>query len=244
MKNALLASVALATAPLVLVAAATPAAAQSKLGIAVVNVDAAIGNSAAAQTASQQMQVTYKASIDSLNTRTTALQTELKQKQDALQAALKAAGAKPTPAQQQALQAQYEAYQKRGQEAQAELQQLEQPIALARSYVIEQISAKLEAGLKSVMTKNKVDLLLKDESALAYQPGVDLTNALITELNTLVPTVGIVPPQGWRPGQQQQAPAAAAPAPAAAAPAPAAGAPAPAATPPATTPARPQPTGR
>jgi Skp family chaperone for outer membrane proteins len=243
MKNALLASVALATAPLVLVAAATPAAAQSKLGIAVVNVDAAIGNSAAAQTASQQMQVTYKASIDSLNARTTALQTELKQKQDALQAALKAAGAKPTPAQQQALQAQYEAYQKRGQEAQAELQQLEQPIALARSYVIEQISAKLEAGLKSVMTKNKVDLLLKDESALAYQPGVDLTNALITELNTLVPTVGIVPPQGWRPGQQQQAPAAAAPAaPAAAAPAPAAGAPA--ATPPATTPARPQSTGR
>ncbi len=175
-----------------------------------------------------------KAAIDSLNARTTALQTELKQKQDALQAALKAAGAKPTPAQQQTLQTQYEAYQKRGQEAQAELQQLEQPIALARSYVIEQISAKLEDGLKAVMTKNKVDLLLRDESALAYQPGVDLTNALITELNTLVPTVGIVPPQGWRPGQQQQAPAAAAPAPAAGAPA---------AMPPATTPARPQPTG-
>jgi len=237
MKKALLASIALATAPIALVAAATPAAAQSKLGVAVVNVDAAIGGSAAAQTASQQMQVTYKAAIDSLNARTTALQTELKQKQDALQAALKAAGAKPTPAQQQSLQTQYDAYQKRGQEAQAELQQLEQPIALARSYVIEQISSKLEAGLKAVMTKSKVDLLLKDESALAYQPSVDLTSALITELNALVPTVGIVPPQGWRPGQQQQAAAAAA-APAAAAPAPAA------ATPPATTPARPQPTGR
>jgi Skp family chaperone for outer membrane proteins len=221
-------------APLFVVAAAAPASAQSKLGIGVVNIDAAIGNSAAAQTASQQMQVTYKAAIDSLNTRTTALQTELKQKQDALQAAVRAAGAKPTPAQQQALQTQYEALQKRGQEAQAELQQLEQPIALARSYVIEQISLKLEDALKSTMTKSKVDLLLKDESALAYQPSVDLTKELITELNTLVPTVGIVPPQGWRPGQQQ--------APAAAAPAPAAGAPA--ATPPATTPARPQPTGR
>ncbi len=238
MRNALLASVALAMAPLFVVAAAAPAAAQSKLGIGVVNIDAAVGNSAAAQTASQQMQVTYKAAIDSLNARTTALQTELKQKQDALQAAVRAAGAKPTPAQQQALQTQYEALQKRGQEAQAELQTLEQPIALARSYVIEQISAKLEDALKSTMTKSKVDLLLKEDSTLAYQPGVDLTNAVITELNTLVPTVGIVPPQGWRPGQQQQAPAAAA------APAPAAGAPAAGATPPAAQPARPQPTGR
>jgi Skp family chaperone for outer membrane proteins len=234
MKKTLLASVALATAPLFIAGAAAPAAAQSKAGIGVVNVDAAIANSAAAQTASQQMQVTYKAAIDSVNARQAALQTELKQKQDALEAAAKAAGAKPTPAQQTALQTQYTALQQRAQEAQAELQTLQQPIALARSYVVEQISAKLEDGLKNVMTKNKVDLLLKDEAAMAYQPSVDLTAALVTELNALVPTVGIVPPQGWRPGQQQQAPAAAAPA--AAAPA--------ATTPPATQPARPQPTGR
>jgi Skp family chaperone for outer membrane proteins len=234
MKKTLLASVALATAPLFLAAAATPASAQSKLGIGVINVDAAIASSAAAQTAGQQMQVTYKAAIDSVNTRQAALQTELKQKQDALEAAAKAAGAKPTPAQQTALQTQYTALQQRAQEAQAELQSLQQPIALARSYVVEQISAKLEDGLKNVMTKNKVDLLLKDEAAMAYQPTVDLTAALVTELNALVPTVGIVPPQGWRPGQQQQAPAAAAPS--AAAPA--------ATTPPATQPTRPQPTGR
>ena len=236
MKNALLASVALAAAPLALVAATAPASAQSKLGVAVVNVDAAVGNSAAARTASQQMQVTYKGALDSINARTTALQTELKQKNDALEAAVKAAGANPTPAQRTALQTQYEALQKRGQEAQAEIQTLEQPIALARAYVVEQISAKLEDALKAVMTKSKVDLLLKEDSAMAYQPGVDVTQALITELNALVPTVGIVPPQGWRPGQQQQAPAAAAPA----AGAPAAAAPAA----PATTPARPQPSGR
>lgn len=236
MKKLLLATAALATAPVALAVAATPASAQSKLGVAVVNVDAAIGQSAAAQTASQQMQVTYKSSIDSFNARQTALQTELKQKQDALQAAAKAAGEKPTPAQQTALQKQYDELQARAQAAQNELNQLRQPTELAKAYVIEQIGAKLEEALKSVMTKNKVDLLLKDEAAMAYQPSVDLTNALVTELNTLVPTVGIVPPQGWRPGQQQQAAAA-----------PAAGAPA-AATPPAaapaTQPARPQPTGR
>jgi len=232
MKNMLLASVALASAPLALAVAATPASAQSKLGIAVVNVDAAINGSAAAQTATQQMAVTYKGAIDSLNTRRTALQAEIKSKEDALQAAAKAAGPKPTPVQTQALQTQYDALQKRGQEAQAELQQLNQPIQLAKQYVLEQIGAKLDDALKAVLTKNKVDLLIKDDSTLAFQPNVDLTASLITELNALVPTVGIVPPQGWQPGQQQQAPAAAAPA----------------ATPPAApaagTPARPQPTGR
>lgn len=222
MKNALLVSVALATAPLALAGMAAPAAAQSKLGIAVVNVDAAIGQSAAAQTATQQMQTTYKTNVDNFNSRQAALQAELKQKQDALEAAAKAAGEKPTAQQQQQLQTQYEELQRRAQEAQAELQQIQQPLQLARAYVIEQIAAKLEDALKNVMTKNNVDLLLKEGAAEAYQPSVNLTNALVTELNTLVPTVGIVPPQGWRPGGQQgaQAPiAGAAPAPAAPAPA-------------------------
>ncbi len=234
MKKTLLASVALATAPLLLAVAATPASAQSKLGIAVVNVDAAIGQSAAAQTATQQMQVTYKGTIDSVNARQTALQTELKQKQDALQAAVTAAGAKPTPAQQTKLQSDYDALQRRAQEAQAELQQLQQPLQLARAYVVEQIAAKLEDALKNVMTKNKVDLLLKQAAAEAFQPSVDLTASLVTELNTLVPTAGIVPPQGWRPGGEGGAPAAAGAAPTA----PAAAAPA------ATQPARPATTGR
>lgn len=238
MKNTLLASVALAAAPLALAVSATPAVAQSKLGIAVVNVDAAIGQSAAAQTATQQMQVTYKANIDDINNRQTALQTELKQKQDAFEAAARAAGAKPTPAQTTALQTQYDALRRRAQEAENELQQLQVPIQRARAYVIEQIAAKLEDGFKNVMTKNKVDLLLKEGAVEAYQPSVDLTAALVTELNTLVPTVGIVPPQNWQPGGQQQAAAPAAAAPAAGTPAPAAATPAPA------QPARPATTGR
>jgi Skp family chaperone for outer membrane proteins len=224
MRKLLLASVALATAPLAMAGLNAPAAAQSKTGIAVVNVDAAVAQSAAYQTAMQQMQTTYKPNIDNFNTRQTALQTEIKTKADALQAAINAAGQNPTPAQQQTLQTQYNQFQQRQQEAQNELNQIQQPVQLARQFVIEQIAAKLEDGLKAVMTKSKVDLLLKAEAAEAFQPTVDLTAALVTEINTMVPTVGIVPPAGWRPGgaQTQQAPAAAAPAaPAPAAPAPA-----------------------
>lgn len=220
MRNSILSAVALATVSVGALAVSAPAAAQVKQAIAVVNVEQAIGQSAAAQTAGQQMQVTYKANIDQVNARQTALQTELKQKQDALQAAVTAAGQNPPPAKQTELQTQYAALQKRAQEAQAELQQLGQPLELARAYALEQIGAKLDEAMRSVMTKNKIDLLLKSGAAEAYAPGADVTNLLVQELNALVPTVGIVPPQGWRPGGQgQQAAAPAAAAPAAAAPA-------------------------
>lgn len=220
MRNSILSAVALATVSAGALAVSAPAAAQVKQAIAVVNVEQAIGQSAAAQTAGQQMQVTYKANIDQVNARQTALQTELKQKQDALQAAVTAAGQNPPPAKQTELQTQYAALQKRAQEAQAELQQLGQPLELARAYALEQIGAKLDEAMRSVMTKNKIDLLLKSGAAEAYAPGADVTNLLVQELNALVPTVGIVPPQGWRPGGQgQQAAAPAAAAPAAAAPA-------------------------
>ncbi len=213
MRNSVLFAVAAASASVVAMSA-TPAVAQVKQAIAVVNVEQAVGQSAAAQTASQQMQVTYKANIDQLNTRQSALQAELKQKQEALQAAAAAAGQKPTPAQQTQLQTQYEALQRRAQEAQAELTQIRQPIDLARAYVLEQIGGKLDDAMRSVMTKNKIDLLLKAGAAEAYAPGADVTNLLVQELNAVVPSVGIVPPQGWQPGQAQQgaAPAAAAPA--------------------------------
>jgi Skp family chaperone for outer membrane proteins len=222
MRNSILSAVALATVSAGALAVSAPAAAQVKQAIAVVNVEQAIGQSAAAQTAGQQMQVTYKANIDQVNARQTALQTELKQKQDALQAAVTTAGQNPPPAKQTELQTQYAALQTRAQEAQAELQRLGQPLELARAYALEQIGAKLDEAMRAVMTKNKIDLLLKSGAAEAYAPGADVTNLLVQELNALVPTVGIVPPQGWRPGgqgQQAAAPAAATPAPAAAAPA-------------------------
>jgi Skp family chaperone for outer membrane proteins len=202
---------ALALTPMTAIAlAGAPAAAQSKQGIAVVNLDRAVAETTAYQTARSQMNTTYKATIDSFNTRKTALDTELKTKSDALQAALKAAGGKPTPA----LETQYQQLQQRGQEAQGELQKLGQPLQLANAYVEQQITAKLSDALKAAMTKANVDLVIAPDAAISYQPTVDITARVTAELNTLVPSVGIVPPAGWQPGQQQGAPAAAPAAPA------------------------------
>ncbi len=197
---------ALALAPVTTLAlTAVPAAAQSKTGIAVADLQRAVGTSAAYTTARTQMQTTYKPQIDAFNARKTAIDADLKTKGDALQAALKAANNKPTPA----IETQYQQFQQSQQTAQAELQRLGQPIALANAYVEEQITAKLSDALKAAMTKAKVDLVLSPEATVSYQPTVDITQQVVTELNTLVPSVGITPPAGWQPGGRQGQPAAA-----------------------------------
>jgi len=226
MRSTIFSAVAMATASAVALGVSAPATAQVRQAIAVVDIDQAIGQSSAAQTAGQQMQTTYKANIDQLNSRRTALQTDIQQKQTALQSAAQAAGENPPAATQTNLQNQYNELQRAAQEAQAELQRLEQPLQLSRAYVLEQIGAKLAEAMRSVMTKHKIDLLVKAEAAEAFAPTSDVTNLLVQEINALVPSVSITPPQGWTPGGQQQqqqgaaAPAAGATAPAAPTPAP------------------------
>ncbi len=202
-------ALALGLAPMTAIAlTAAPAAAQSKTGIAVADLQRAVGTSAAYTTARTQMQTTYKAQIDAFNARKTTIDADLKTKGDAIQAALRAAGNKPTPA----IETQYQQFQQSQQTAQAELQRLGQPIGLANAYVEEQITAKLSDALKAAMAKAKVDLVLSPEATVSYQPTVDITQSVVTELNALVPSVGITPPAGWQPGRQGQAQGQAAPA--------------------------------
>lgn len=209
MKNILKAA-ALGIAPVAIIGmGAVPVSAQTKQAIGVVSVDRAVATSNAYRTAMDQMKVTYKANIDSFNARKGALDTELKQKSDALRTAVQAAAGKPSPA----LQTQYEALQKRNQEAQQELQTIGAPIARAQAYVEEQIGAKVGDALKAAMTKKGVDLVISPDATVSYQPAVEITDAVVTELNTLVPSVSITPPADWQPGGQgQQAAAPAAPA--------------------------------
>ena len=203
---------ALTLAPITMAAlTAVPAAAQTKSGIAVVDLEEAVARSAAFTTAMTQMQTTYKPQLDQINARRTAIETDLKTKNDALQAAYKAAGNKPTPA----IETQYQQLQQAQQSGQAELQRLSQPVALARAYVEQQIVDKLDDALKAATAKTKSEIVFKKGATESFGAGADITPAVITELNALVPSVGITPPAGWQPGGQGQAgaaPAAAAPA--------------------------------
>lgn len=198
---------ALAFAPIAGVAMMTaPATAQSRLGVGVADLEAAVAKSAAFTNAMTAMQTTYKAQIDSFNARKTALDTELQTKATEIQNLQKQSGANAAT-----LQPKIEAFQKRRGEVQQELTNLGRPIALAQAYVEEQITAKLNDALKSAMTKRKVDLVLVPNATVSYQPTVDITDAVTAEINAMVPSAQIVPPAGWQPGQQKPQPAAATP---------------------------------
>lgn len=184
--------------------AATAPAAAVNTGVAVVDLEGAVGGSAAYASAMTQIETTYKAQLTALQTRQTAIQAELAPLRTEIENLQK------NPATPKAtLDAKIAAFQQRGQAAQAELQRLASPVARPQAYVKEQIGAKVEQALKAAMTAKKVGLVIGPEAVVAVQGGSDLTADVITQLNALVPSVSITPPANWQPGQAQQAAAAA-----------------------------------
>ena len=205
LKSAAVAIVAM-TAPVLMSA---PAMAQSKTSIAVANYEAAIARSQAYTVAMTQMQTTYKTDIDAIKARAVALQAEIKPLVDAYNAAVQQPGATP-----QSVQPQAQALQTKQQSGEQELARLRQRVSLATAYVEEQVAMKLETAIKAAMKAKNVDMVLSPQSVIAREPYVDITEAIVLELNKLVPSASITPPAGWEPGQtdQQQQPPAAQPA--------------------------------
>ncbi|MDB5713273.1 MAG: OmpH family outer membrane protein [Sphingomonadales bacterium] len=188
----------LAATPFALAAGVVPIAmAQAAGGVGVADVQAAVQKTTAFTTAMTQMKTTYAAPIAAFDARSKALQAALQPQITAFQAAQKAPGAN-----QATLQTQYTAIQQKQQAAQAELQRLSAPIARAQAYVEEQIGAKLDVAIKNAMTAKGVSLVVAPQAAISYAPSVDLTDAIVAELNKSVPTASITPPTGWAPGGQ------------------------------------------
>ncbi|KTE23928.1 MULTISPECIES: OmpH family outer membrane protein [unclassified Sphingopyxis] len=189
-----LAIAALSVSPIV----AVPAAAQAK-AVAVADLRAAAARSNAFTVASQQIQTTYKAQIDQQETRGQTLQAELN-----VLVAKYNEEAKKTPQNQAALQAAAKAVQDKRQAATAELQRISAPIDLAVAYVEDQISVRMNEAIKAAMTAKKVDLLVNPEAVLARENNVDITDAVVAEINRLLPNVSITVPAGYQPGQLVQ----------------------------------------
>jgi len=184
---------------------ATPAAAQRNAAAAapvvvVANIDGAVQQSAAFQAAVAQIQTTYAAQIQNLNTRRTALQTELQTLYQAVQAEQAR-----EPRNQQALETAARNFQTRQQAAEQEIGQLNAPIELAVAYVQEQITMRMDEAVTAARTARRADIVLTDGAAVWSGPNADLTPAIVTELNRIVPNVQIVPPQGYQPGSLMRA---------------------------------------
>ena len=175
-----------------------PAFAQAK-GVGVADVRIAAARSNAFQTASKQIETTYKAQIDQQQSRGQTLQAEIN-----VLIAKYNEEAKKTPQNQAALQAAAKAVQDKRQAAQTELGQIGAPVDLAIAYVEDQISVRMNEAIKAAMTAKKIDLLLNPDAVLARENNVDITDAVVTELNRILPSVSIAVPASYPPGQLVQ----------------------------------------
>lgn len=193
--------------------AAAPAAAPVAAGvngIAVANLDAVVANSLAFKKAQADREVTYKPQLDAAKAKEAALNAQIKPIVDKFQKDRAAPGANVN-ALAAAAQQQVQQIQEAGK---AEIEKIVEPVRLSDAYVLEQIMEKRAAAVQSAMSKAGVTLLLNPEAILAATNAYNLNQQILTELNTALPSVQIVPPAGWQPreareaaAQQQQAPA-------------------------------------
>ncbi|WP_421854593.1 OmpH family outer membrane protein [Novosphingobium sp.] len=201
---AFVAALALGTAPQAMAQAAAPVQSTPggiiAPGIAYANAQAVVGASAAYKTAMVQLPVTYKAQIDAVNTRRNQITAQLKPLYDKFEADQKAA--KPDQA---ALRTQAAQIQQLEQSAEREIQQMAEPLNVAQQYIIEQISDKLTAATQAAMTKRKITLVFDSQSVLKADAVYNLNQDILNELNTLIPSVQLVPPAGWLPRAQREA---------------------------------------
>jgi Skp family chaperone for outer membrane proteins len=171
-------------------------------GIAVANLQAALTNTDAFRVAQQQRPVTYKPQIDQAQSRGNALEGQIKPMIDRFNAARQGAN---TPALQQQLQTQARAIQELQERGKQEIQQILLPVALSEAFVNEQLEDKLDQAVQKAMEKSRVTLLLQPGAVIARANAYDLTDEIVTELNALVPTAQLVPPQGWEPRELREA---------------------------------------
>lgn len=173
-----------------------PASAQVSGNIAVVNAPEVVLRSSALQAAYQQIDTTYATQRTTIQQRGQQRQTLLgqidtngdKQVDDAeLQAA------QGTPALQQIEQLENEIAQNSGQ------------IERARVYAIEQILLQYANVLQTTIQQNSIQLILTPDTVIYAQPAADISEKVLTALNTAAPSVAIAAPADWQPSRQSVA---------------------------------------
>ncbi len=193
---ALVAALSLAAAP---AAYAQTAGGVVAAGVGIANSQAVVFASNAYKAAVTQLQTTYKAQFDQLKTRKAALKAQLGPLVDKFKA--DRAAAKPDT---NALQTEYTQIQQIQQSGQQELEQIIEPVNLARQYAVEQITEKLDAATQAAMTKRKITLVLDSQSVVKADQAYNLNQDILDQLNLIVPSVSVTPPAGWLPREARE----------------------------------------
>jgi Skp family chaperone for outer membrane proteins len=89
------------------------------------------------------------------------------------------------------------------QSAQQELQTMLAPVRLSQAFVEQQITAVYNQAVSNAMAKHGISVVLPLQAGMYYNNNgsYNLKAAVVAELNALLPTAKVVPPEGWQPGQ-------------------------------------------
>lgn len=171
-------------------AATAPAAAQVA-GIATTSPEIVIARSAARNTAYQQIQTQYAAQIQQITAARQEIQTLAKSLDTNNDNQLSDAerGAKPAVITQI-------------QQKEQQINTLATPITVAQAYVLDQLAREYDAARQQVVTAKRIQIMLAPDAIQWAPPAVDVTNDIVTALNTRKPTVTVAVPAGWQPTQQ------------------------------------------
>lgn len=177
-KKALLAACGLAFASPALAQKAPPAV------VVVINSERVYSDCNACKAANTQLQQ----QVTTLQSRAQQLGQPLQTEADAIRTA---AGGKAPDA---ALQTRINELQKKQTAAQQELGNSEQTIQRNRAYVFQQINTALNPIIQRVMAARGANFAVDVQATLAIGPGVDVTDEVLTQLNTALPSVNVTAP--------------------------------------------------
>lgn len=182
--------------------AMAPLAAQAQapvLGVGVADVDKAVADVTAFQTARAQLQTQYKPQLAAFTAKQQAAQAELQGLQGEVQTLQRSNAPAAT------VQSKVSAFQARQTALQSELASLSAPFSRQFAFTSAQVEEKLDAAVRAAMTARHVGLLVNPQALVAVSPTNDITADITTQLNTTVRTVSITPPANWQPGQPTSA---------------------------------------
>ena len=163
--------------------------------IVVVDSDAIYRDCAACKTA----QASLKSRVATLQTRGQTLANQLRPEGQAIQNAIQALNGKEPDA---ALRTRAEAFQKKQDDANQELNRGQQNLQSIQANVVRQINARLNPVINQVMTARGANIAVDVDATLAHAQGVDVTAEVLAGLNRALPSVSLTPlPQQ---AQQQQ----------------------------------------
>jgi outer membrane protein len=135
-------------------------------------------------------QASLQSRANALQTRQQTLANQLRSEGTSIQTAVTALnGAEPSAA----LRTRIQAFQKKEQDANDELQRTQTNLRSIEQNVLRQINTRLGPAVNQVMVQRGANLAIDVDSTLAHSAGTDVTPAVLAALNASLPSVSLTP---------------------------------------------------